>query len=39
MVAVLEKMADEVREEGWAGSVDLFANVVEYGVRARGSRA
>ena len=36
MVAILEKRADKVREEGRAGSVNLFPDVVGYGVGTRG---
>ena len=38
-MAILEKRAEEVCEEGRAGSVDLLPDVVGYGVKARGSRA
>ena len=39
MVAILEQRADEVIEEGRAGPMDLFPDVVAYVVRTRGGGA
>ena len=39
MVAVLEKAAYEIREEGRARSVNLFPDVIEYGVWTGGGGA
>ena len=39
MMAILEKRADEVGEEVRAGLVNLFPDVIGYGIRARGSGA
>ena len=36
MVAILEEWADEVCEEGRAGFVNLFPDIIGYGVRTRG---